>query len=257
MAIRRIREHAAGHNWFAVAVDLVIVIIGVFIGIQASNWNAGRIERGEVRAYRAQIIQDLRSNEREIAARDHYYRQAREHSLAALAALEKGAANEEAFLIDTYQASQVWPLRLERSAYDELIASGMAKSFADNGVRQRLSAYYAAMPSFESTALGTTAYREQVRREMKFAVQDRMRERCDDVFTPVAEGLPIASLPERCTLQLPASLISLAAARLKATPELEQDLTRHIGDLDQKIANFGRWGARARERRVELERLDD
>jgi hypothetical protein len=33
MVIRRIREHVATHNWFAVAVDLGIVVIGVFIGM--------------------------------------------------------------------------------------------------------------------------------------------------------------------------------------------------------------------------------
>ena len=37
--IHRIRADAAKHNWFAVAVDLGIVGAGVFLGIQASNWN--------------------------------------------------------------------------------------------------------------------------------------------------------------------------------------------------------------------------
>ena len=56
MAVRRIREHVASHNWFAVLVDLVIVTIGVFIGIQVSNWNAARLERGEARSYQLQIV---------------------------------------------------------------------------------------------------------------------------------------------------------------------------------------------------------
>ena len=44
MVVRRIREHVATHNWFAVSVDLLIVVAGVFLGIQASNWNEARIE---------------------------------------------------------------------------------------------------------------------------------------------------------------------------------------------------------------------
>ena len=48
MVARRIREHVASYNWFAVLVDLIVVTIGVFIGIQASNWNSARIERDEV-----------------------------------------------------------------------------------------------------------------------------------------------------------------------------------------------------------------
>ena len=42
----------------------------------------------------------------------------------------------------------------------------------------------------------------------------------------------------------------------KATGELEQDLTRHIGDLDQKIALLGRRGVLARELRLHLEAME-
>ena len=45
MVIHRIREHVAHHNWFAVAVDLAIVVVGVFLGTQANNWNQDRIDR--------------------------------------------------------------------------------------------------------------------------------------------------------------------------------------------------------------------
>jgi hypothetical protein len=49
MILRRVREHVGSHNWFAVAVDFVIVVIGVFVGIQASNWNQARAERSQGR----------------------------------------------------------------------------------------------------------------------------------------------------------------------------------------------------------------
>ena len=38
MVIRRIREHVAAH-WFAVGIDFLIVIAGVFLGTQANNWS--------------------------------------------------------------------------------------------------------------------------------------------------------------------------------------------------------------------------
>jgi hypothetical protein len=47
MILRRITEHVKAQNWFAVAIDFVIVVIGVFIGIQVSNWNEARIERAK------------------------------------------------------------------------------------------------------------------------------------------------------------------------------------------------------------------
>lgn len=254
MAIRRFREHAAAHNWFAVGIDVAIVVVGVFLGIQASNWNAARIERGEVRAYRTQIVDDLTANEQELAERAHYYRQVRQHALAAMKAVESTAPNGEAFLIDAYQASQVSPIRMERSAYDEMIASGMAKSFGDPAVRRRLSSYYAGTDRLEAGTIFSTGYRERIRREMIFAVQQRLRERCSDVVATSDDGIETVTLPQRCDLQLPPATISLAAADLRRIPELEQELARHIADLDIKIDRFVRWLETARETRKALEK---
>ena len=37
--LRRITEHIKAQNWMAVGLDFIIVVVGVFIGIQVSNWN--------------------------------------------------------------------------------------------------------------------------------------------------------------------------------------------------------------------------
>lgn len=42
MLLRRITTHVKEQNWFAVGVDFIIVVIGVFIGIQVANWNDTR-----------------------------------------------------------------------------------------------------------------------------------------------------------------------------------------------------------------------
>jgi hypothetical protein len=256
MVVRRIREHVASHNWFAVFVDLIIVIIGVVIGLQVSNWNAARLERREVSAYQTQIIYDLIANEQELAERFHYYRQVRAHALAAMEAIEGPGPLGEAFLVDSYQATQVSPIRMERSAYDEMIASGMAKSFGDPAVRRRLSSYYAGTDRLEAGTIFATGYREKIRREMMLAAQQRIRERCSDVVAISGDGVETVTLPEKCSLQLSPAMISRATAHLRDLPELEQDLTRHIGDLDIKIARFDQWLRIARDTRQSLERLE-
>ena len=48
MILRRVIEHVRTQNWTAVALDFVIVVVGVFIGIQVSNWNDARADE---RAY--------------------------------------------------------------------------------------------------------------------------------------------------------------------------------------------------------------
>ncbi len=39
MLLRRISKHVTEQNWFAVFIDFLIVVVGVFIGIQVANWN--------------------------------------------------------------------------------------------------------------------------------------------------------------------------------------------------------------------------
>lgn len=51
MLLRRVIEHVKTQNWTAVGLDFVIVVVGVFIGIQVANWNAARGERALERVY--------------------------------------------------------------------------------------------------------------------------------------------------------------------------------------------------------------
>jgi len=44
MSLRRILHHFRTQNWTAVCIDLVVVVVGVFVGIQVANWNESRLE---------------------------------------------------------------------------------------------------------------------------------------------------------------------------------------------------------------------
>lgn len=49
MILRRVIEHFRKQEWTAIFLDFVIVVLGVFVGIQVSNWNAARADRAEER----------------------------------------------------------------------------------------------------------------------------------------------------------------------------------------------------------------
>ena len=55
MILRRLTEHVRAQNWTAVALDFVIVVFGVFIGIQVANWNEERVDRQR----ETQILRDI------------------------------------------------------------------------------------------------------------------------------------------------------------------------------------------------------
>ena len=69
MLLRRITKHVRDQNWFAVWLDFVIVVVGVFIGIQVANWNESRANRTEylhaLDRLEAEIVDNLAIIERE------------------------------------------------------------------------------------------------------------------------------------------------------------------------------------------------
>ena len=252
--IRRLRVHAAKQDWFAVGVDLAIVVVGVFLGIQASNWNQDRAERAEARELRAQIIDNLKANEADFAARSAYYGQVRAHAVAALEALRRPDRElGERFLIDSYQASQVWLRPFQRTAYEELMASGLNRKMGDARTREELASYYVSVSGLDTTGLGVTSYREKLRRSMDLATQLRIRTSCGDILRALPGRAQAPVLPETCDVTMDAPSVREAVARLKRIPELEEELVRLIVDLDQKQALFSRTKRNAEQLRERLE----
>lgn len=58
MLLRRVIAHLRKQEWTAIAIDFVIVVVGVFVGLQVNNWNEARSER----AREAFTIAALRSD---------------------------------------------------------------------------------------------------------------------------------------------------------------------------------------------------
>ncbi len=62
MLLRRITKHVKEQNWFAIGIDFVIVVIGVFIGIQVANWNDVQSTRSELRASLERLDKEVSQN---------------------------------------------------------------------------------------------------------------------------------------------------------------------------------------------------
>jgi hypothetical protein len=59
MILRRITKHVTEQNWTAIAIDFVIVVAGVFVGLQVQEWSAAR-------GHRAAEIVHLNSMEEDV-----------------------------------------------------------------------------------------------------------------------------------------------------------------------------------------------
>ena len=63
MLLRRVSQHVKDQNWFAVGLDFLIVVIGVFIGVQAANWNNARTDALREQELLADLLEDLEADQ--------------------------------------------------------------------------------------------------------------------------------------------------------------------------------------------------
>ncbi|MGA9334705.1 MAG: hypothetical protein WBV39_10555, partial [Rudaea sp.] len=62
MILRRIASHLKQQHWTGVLIELVIVILGVFIGLQVDNWNQARSDVRLGHDYVRRLTRDLTEN---------------------------------------------------------------------------------------------------------------------------------------------------------------------------------------------------
>jgi len=144
MILRRVMKHVRDQNWLAVGIDFLIVVTGVFIGIQVANWNAERLERLEEAAIVERIHNDFvrikKDSERSLA----FHAGLTEDLKTLVRALRSGAVDvgdEEAIsrallLGITFQTSAD-----HSGTFTELLSSGRANILRDKELLNELVAY--------------------------------------------------------------------------------------------------------------------
>lgn len=59
MLLRKLTRHVEDQNWFAVGLDLLIVIVGVFIGLQVQQWTNDQERRQREAAYLERLHEEV------------------------------------------------------------------------------------------------------------------------------------------------------------------------------------------------------
>jgi hypothetical protein len=146
MILQRVTAHLRRQDWTAIALDLLIVILGVFIGMQVSNWNEARSERARERTYLKRLHVDFAANVKTLQS----YVEARRRegqTLADLAFAIRGQAKPPTN--DALQGPLCrWGATalpdLRQGTYDELVSSGGLSLLRDERLRILLADYSAA-----------------------------------------------------------------------------------------------------------------
>lgn len=239
MVFRNIRHHIETHNWFAVAIDLLIVVAGVFLGFQATKWNERRIERDQSVSYRLRLIDELDFNAGQFAKQRAYYEQVRGHALATMTALESPAsAQGHDFLFHAYQSTHIWPTPGKRYIYDEMVSSGLVERLGNERLQAHVSDYYLSNESVQGTYNVTPPYRLLMRTLIPHALQAQIRGKCGDIRV-IHQGRVITSrLPDKCEVPLEPALVEAGVARIRREPRVSDELNRYLSWLNEKIGSL-------------------
>lgn len=168
-------------DWAAVGIDLVIVVVGVFLGIQASNWNDDRRNRRDADSYLRRISEDLRSDIKQLDDRETYWRSSAEAGDRALRFAEDGVSDGSAWytLLDFYGAGQIWSYSPNDETYRELVSAGRLDLVRDISLRKAFAAYYVGEQTQAALLFKTLpAYRADIRGAVPYRMQRYILDHC-------------------------------------------------------------------------------
>jgi hypothetical protein len=253
MAIRRFRDHVAEHNWFAVGIDVAIVVLGVFLGLQANNWNENRLNRARGEQYRQRLIDDLDANETDFGQRAAYYRQVHDLGYAALQDMRRPRSRDPAgFLLEAFKAANILPRSTRRATYQEVISAGAMGSLGDESTRQKIMIYYSALDMTDVLTATLPPFRDRVRSVMPYEIQRAILVDCPELNREDRQGRPDVSLNASCRPRLETEAAASAVLQIRSAPGIQLDLTRSIMDDESKIAQFQAMQRQAAELRAAL-----
>lgn len=225
MLLRRITQHVKAQNWFAVAIDFVIVIVGVFIGIQVANWNDERVkaqtETELLVALRAEITASIDTTN----ARVESYTQvadAAKRSLKFLATNEACNSDCWVILVDFMHASQWQPVNVARSTFDNMRRVGLPK---DQNIVEKIETYLGQNDSATATYAVLPYYRDLVRQLVPIEAQEVYWKTCWS-STDDAEYYNL-----NCPKGVSDQVSSASVEKIAKHPEIQPYLTQWTGHV--------------------------
>ena len=235
MLLRRMIQHVKEQNWTAIAIDFVIVVVGVFVGIQVSNWNAELADAKRGRAYAERLRADLEHNRDAQRSLADYFGAVLDSVERTDVLLADAKSDPEELVVQAYRASEINYRAPARATWDEIVSSG------DTGLIPRAVADSAASYFAVDTArlslevLTASRYRHRVRTIIPLAMQKSLRAGCSDVRNQTQQ---ITGFMSGCRLAVDAGLIASTAAALRADPAVQEELRFQYSDVYSARANI-------------------
>jgi len=248
MILRRLTANLRAQNWTAIGIEFVIVVVGVFIGTQVSNWNQARLEKQATNRMLEQLRPELKNQLDFFQSARTYYATTRHFADQAFGGWNGDPRiDDNQFVIAAYQASQVYGIGINPQNWTLTFGGDHLRDIDDSLVRRNLAviltADYAPV-SFDAVA---TPYREHVRQIIPDEIQERIRSVCGDRNILHEGAQYTVALPPSCSLKVNPADAARTAASLRSHPELVSELNWHLAAIATYLANMQGLEASFRE----------
>ncbi|MFO1408556.1 MAG: hypothetical protein U1F08_13645 [Steroidobacteraceae bacterium] len=193
MFFRRLAAQLAHQNWVAILIEFAIVVAGVFVGTQVSNWNSDRLEQRRATGYLARIEANLRDDLGAAQASVEYWHTVIAYGEEAIDYADHGhlvGGSRWRTVLAFYQASQLSTYRIDDTTYQELRSAGDLGLLRGGKLSQALAGYYVTgpVPSSPHLVQYNPEYRTIVRSYTPVAVSDYIWDHCVVEAGKLGEG---------------------------------------------------------------------
>ena len=241
MILRRVVEHLRRQHWAAIAIDLLIVVLGVFIGMQVSNWNQQRVTERQAAAFTEHLKADLREEDWRYQFLVAYNGEVLANANRAVDALDgTSTLPDEDLLVSAYRATQYKQGLRRRSTYDELISTGTIGLIRDQTLRDTAMRLY-NVQTFENMVQEgmRSRFREAFRMSLPNDVQRALAKNCGDRYIRPGDYASIHGILDYpCRTDLPERVIAESAATLRSNPDLVPLLRLRIADIETRLVDL-------------------
>lgn len=241
MILRRLSQSLKTQNWTAIWIEFILLVSGVFLGIQVSNWNADRANQKLATILTERLRADLKIEAWSYEFQIQYYQEVLLNAEKTLDTLEgRTKQSNEQLLISAYRATQYNLPSRRRGTYDEMTSTGTISLITDQPLRLAAALVYTnpILDTGNNEALGSR-YRAAFRMYVPTHVQSAIADQCGDKFVNIGNFKELkGTIDYPCSTGLAQDAIDNSANTLRTDTSIVPLLRFRIADIKTIISGW-------------------
>ena len=148
MILRRFSKHVSDQNWFAVGLDVIVVVVGIFLGMQVTEWQSEQKGRTKAQSYlenlNQNLLQDIDFHEQRIESVESILSEISSLSNDLSNNNNKQVTNIATLFLSTHR------VRLETATIENLKSTGTLNLINNKIITEELLKYYSEVGTREA-----------------------------------------------------------------------------------------------------------